>query len=173
MMRQRTEEHTLAWQYLLIFLKRYLVFPILLFPSISLHWSLRKAFLSLLAKSLLQYHNLKASIFWHSAFFMVQLLHPHMTTGKTIALTRQTFVSKVIPLIFNMLSGFVIAFLPRSKRFLISWVQSLSTVILETSMPHYKATKDRLTLLLGANATNSHFIILKILVPLRITVNLW
>ena len=103
---------------------------------------------------------------------MVQLLHPHMTTGKTIALTRQTFVGKVIPLIFNMLSGFVIAFLPRSKRFLISWEQSLSTVTLETSMPHYKATKDRLTLLLGANATNSHFIILKILVPLRITVNL-
>ena len=66
-------------------------------------------------KSLLQHHSSKASIFWHSAFFMVQLSHPYMTTGKTIALTRWTFVCKVMPLVFNMLSRFVIAFLPRSK----------------------------------------------------------
>ena len=82
-------------------------------------------------KSLLQHHNLKVSIFWHSAFFRIQLSHPYMTTGKTIALTIQTFINKVIFLLFNMLSRFVIAFLPRSKRFLISWLQSLSAVILE------------------------------------------
>ena len=72
-------------------------------------------------KSLLQHHCLKTSILWHSAFFMVQLLHPYMTTGKTIALTRQTFVGKVMSLLFNMLYRFVIAFLPRSKCLLISW----------------------------------------------------
>ena len=82
-------------------------------------------------KSLLQYCNLKASILWRSAFFMVQLLHPYMTTGKTIALTRGTFVGKVISLLFNMLSGLVITFLPRSKHLLISWLQSPSAVILE------------------------------------------
>ena len=82
-------------------------------------------------KSLLQHHNLKASILQHSAFFMVQLSHPHMTTGKTIVLTTWTFVSKGMSLLFNMLSGFVKAFLPRSKCLLISWLQSLSTVILE------------------------------------------
>ena len=70
-------------------------------------------------KSLLQHHRSKASILWHSAFFMVQLSHPYMTTGKTIALTRQTFVGKVMSLLFNMLSRFVIAFLPRSKCLLI------------------------------------------------------
>ena len=70
----------------------------------------------------LQHHSSKASILWHSAFFVVQLSHPYMTTGKTIALTRWTFVGKVISLLFNMLSRFVIAFLPRSKRFLISWL---------------------------------------------------
>ena len=70
-------------------------------------------------------------ILQRSAFFMVQLSHPYMTTGKTIALTRQTFVGKVISLLFNMLSRFVIAFLPRSKRLLISWLQSPSAVILE------------------------------------------
>ena len=70
-------------------------------------------------KSLLQHHSSKASIFQCSAFFMVQLSHPYMTTGKTIALTRRTFVSKVMSLLFNMLSRFVIAFLPRSKRLLI------------------------------------------------------
>ena len=74
-------------------------------------------------KSLLQHHSLKGSILWHSTFFMVQLLHPYMTTEKTIALTIQTFVSKVISLLFNMLSGFVIAFLPRSKHLLISCLQ--------------------------------------------------
>ena len=82
-------------------------------------------------KSLLQYHSSKASILWHSAFFIVQLSHPYMTTGKTIALTRQTFVGKVISLLFNMLSMLVTVFLPRSKRLLISWLQSPSAVILE------------------------------------------
>ena len=82
-------------------------------------------------KSLLQHHNLKASILWWSAFFMIQHSHPYMTTGKTIALTIWTFVSKVISLLFNTLSRFVIAFLPKSKHLLISWLQSPSTVILE------------------------------------------
>ena len=82
-------------------------------------------------KSLLQHQNLKASILRHSAFFMVQISHPYMTAGKTIALTRWTFVSKVIFLLFNTLSRFVIAFLPRSKHLLISWLQSPSAVILE------------------------------------------
>ena len=84
-------------------------------------------------KSLLQHHSSKASVLQCSAFFMVQLLHPYMTTGKTIALTRRTFVGKVMSLLFNMLSRLVIAFLPipRSKRLLISWLQSPSAVILE------------------------------------------
>ena len=82
-------------------------------------------------KSLLQHHTSKASILQHSAFFTVQLSHPNMTTGKTIALTKQTFVGKVISLLFNMLSRLVITFLPRSKRLLISWLQSPSAVILE------------------------------------------
>ena len=82
-------------------------------------------------KSLLQHHSSKASILQCSAFFTVQLSHPYMTTGKTIALTRQTFVSKVMSLLFNMLSRLVIAFLPRSKDLLISWLQSPSAVILE------------------------------------------
>jgi len=82
-------------------------------------------------KSLLQHHSSKASILWRSAFFIVQLSHPYMTTGKTIALTRQTFVGKVMALLFNKLSKFVIAFLPRSKRLLISWLQSPSSVLLE------------------------------------------
>ena len=80
-------------------------------------------------KSLLQHHSSKASILWRSAFFAVQLSHPYMTTGKTIALTRQTFVGK--GLLFNMLSRLVITFLPRSKHLLISWLQSSSAVILE------------------------------------------
>ena len=80
-------------------------------------------------KSLLQHHSLKASILWHSAFFIVQLLQPYMTTGKTIALTRWTFVGKVMSLLFNMLSRLVITFLPRSKHLLISWLQPLSAVI--------------------------------------------
>ena len=82
-------------------------------------------------KSLLQYHRSKASILQHSAFFIVQLSHPYMTTGKTTALTRRTFVGKVMSLLFNMLSRLIIAFLPRSKRVLISWLQSPSAVILE------------------------------------------
>ena len=82
-------------------------------------------------KSLLQHHSSKASILWLSAFFMVQLSHPYMTTGKTIALTRWAFVSKITSLLFIMLSSFVIAFLPNSKCLLISWLQSPSAVILE------------------------------------------
>ena len=82
-------------------------------------------------KSLLQQHSLKASVLWHSAFFVVQLSPPYMTTGKTTALTRWTFVGKVMSLLFNMLSRFVIAFFPSSKCLLISWLESLSTVILE------------------------------------------
>ena len=82
-------------------------------------------------KSLLQHHSSKASIFRHSAFFTVQLSHPYMTTGKTIALTRCTFVGKVMSLLFNMRSRLVITFLPRRKRLLISWLQSPSAVILE------------------------------------------
>ena len=82
-------------------------------------------------KSLLQLHSSKASVLWCSAFFMVQLSHLYMTTGKTVALTGQTLVGKVMSLLFNMLSRFVIAFLPRSKHLLISWLQSSSAVILE------------------------------------------
>jgi len=82
-------------------------------------------------KSLLQHYSSKASILWCSAFFIVQLSHPYMTTGKTIALTRRTFVSQVMSLLFNILSRLVIAFLPRSKCLLISWLQSPSAVILE------------------------------------------
>ena len=82
-------------------------------------------------KSLLQHHSSKASILQCSAFFIVQLSHPYMTTGKTIALTSQTFVGKVKSLLFNMLSRMITAFLPRSKRLLISWLQSPSAVILE------------------------------------------
>ena len=98
--------------------------------------SFRMDWLDLLAvqgtlKSLLQLRSSKASVFRYSVFFIVQLSHPYMTTGKTIALTRRTFVGKVISLIFNMLSRLVIAFLPRSKCLLISWLQSPSAVILE------------------------------------------
>ena len=82
-------------------------------------------------KSLLQHHSSKAPILWHSAFFIFQLSHPYMTTGKTIALTRRTFVGKVMSLLFNMLSRLVLTFLPRSKCLLISWLQSPSAVILE------------------------------------------
>ena len=98
--------------------------------------SFRMDWLDLLAvqetlKSLLQHHSSKASIFQCSAFFIVQLSHPYKTTGKTIALTRQTLVGKVMSLLFNMLSRLVITFLPRSKRLLISWLQSPFAVILE------------------------------------------
>ena len=82
-------------------------------------------------KSLLQHHNLKALILWCSVFLMIQLSHPYMTTGKNIALTRQTFVGKVMSLLFHMLSRVVITFLPRSRCLLISWLQSPSAVILE------------------------------------------
>uniref|UniRef100_A0AC11EAF6 Uncharacterized protein n=10 Tax=Ovis aries TaxID=9940 RepID=A0AC11EAF6_SHEEP len=98
--------------------------------------SFRMDWLDLLAvqgtlKSLLQHHSSKASILRHSAFFTVQLSHPSMTTGKTIALTRGTFVDKVMSLLLNMLSRLLITFLPRSKRLLMSWLQSPSAVILE------------------------------------------
>ena len=83
-------------------------------------------------KSLLQYHSSKPSILQCSAFFIVQLSHPYMTTGKTIAFTRRTFVGKVMSLLFNMLSRLVITFLPRSKHLLISWLQSPSAVILKS-----------------------------------------
>ena len=82
-------------------------------------------------KSLLQHHSSKASILWCSAFFIVQVSHLYMTTGKTIALTRRTFIGKVMSLLFDMLSRLVIPFLLRSKRLLISWLQSPSAVILE------------------------------------------
>ena len=98
--------------------------------------SLRMDWLELLAvqgtlKSLLQHHSSKASILRHSAFFIVQLSHPYMTTGKTIVLTRQTFVGKAMSLLFNILSRLVIIFLLRSKCLLVSWLQSPSAVILE------------------------------------------
>ena len=98
--------------------------------------SFRMDWLDLLAvqgtlKSLLQHHSSKASILQHSAFFTVQLSHSYMTTGKTIALTRRTFVGKIMSVLFNMLSRLVITFLPRNKRLLISWLQSPSAVILE------------------------------------------
>ena len=103
---------------------------------ISFRISFRMDLLDLLAvqgtlRSLLQHHSSKASILWHSAFFIVQLSHPYMTTGKTTALTRRTFVGKVMSLLLNMLSRLVITFLSKSKRLLISWLQSPSAVILE------------------------------------------
>ena len=117
---------------------KYLSFSFSISPSneYSGLTSFRMDWLDLLAvqgtlKSLLQHHSSKASILWHSAFFIVQLSHPYLATGKTIALTRQTFVGKVMSLLFNMLSRLVIAFLPRSKWLLISWLQSPSAVILE------------------------------------------
>ena len=91
-------------------------------------------------KSLLQHHSSKASILWGSAFFTVQLSHTYMTTGKTIALTRRTFVGKVISLFLNMLSWLVITFIPRNKGLLISWLQSPSTVIWEP--PKIKSATD-------------------------------
>ena len=106
------------------------------FPEHSGLISFRMDWLDLLAvqgtlKSLLQHHRSRASILQHLAFFIVQLSHPYMTTGKTIALTRRTFVGKVMSLLFNMLSRLVITFLPRSKCLLISWLKSTSAVILE------------------------------------------
>ena len=106
------------------------------FPEHSGLISFRMDWLDLLAvqgtlKSLLQHHSSRASILQHLAFFIVQLSHPYMTTGKTIALTRRAFVGKVMSLLFNMLSRLVITFLPRSKCLLISWLKSTSAVILE------------------------------------------
>ena len=100
--------------------------------------SFRMDWLGLLAvqgtfSSVLQHHSSKASVLWHSTIFMVQLSYPSMTTGETTALTRQTFVGKVMSLLFNMLSRLIITFLPRSKHLLISWLQSSSAVILEPS----------------------------------------
>ncbi|XDA78848.1 hypothetical protein R6Z07M_008863 [Ovis aries] len=108
--------------------------------------SLRIDWLDLLAvqgtlKSLLQHHSSKASMLWHSAFFVVQLTYSCMTTGKTIALTRWTFVGKVMSLLFNMLSTLVIAFLPKSKCLLMSWLQSPSAVILIIRPTSYDESK--------------------------------
>ena len=112
--------------------------------------SFRMDLLDLLAvqgtlKCLLQHHNSKASILWCSAFFTIQLSHLYMITGKTIALTRRTFVGKVMSLLLNMLSRWVRTFLPRSKHFLISWLQSPSSVILE----HKKVNSDTVSHLLA------------------------
>ena len=109
--------------------------------------SFRMDWLNLLAiqgtlKSLLQHHSSKASILQHSAFFTVQLSHPYMTTGKTIALTRRTLVGRVMSLLLNMLSRLVITFLPRSKHLLISWLKSPSAVILEPRKINSKWIKD-------------------------------
>ena len=93
--------------------------------------SFRMDWLDLQSKNLLQHHSSKASTLWRSGFFIVQLSHPYMTTGKTVALTRQTFVGKVMSLLLNMLSRLVITLIPRSKHLLISWLQPPSAVILE------------------------------------------
>ena len=118
---------------------KYWSFSFSISPSNEYSWliAFRMDWLDLLTvegtlKSLPQHHSSKASILQCSAFCIVQLSHPYMTTGKTIALTRWTFVGKIMPLLFNMLSSLVIAFLPRSKCILISWLQSPSAVILET-----------------------------------------
>ena len=117
---------------------KYWSFSFSISPSNEYSWlvSFRMDWLDLLAvqgilKSLLQHCSSKASVLQHSAFFKVQLSHPYMTTGKTIALARQTFVDKVMSQLFNMLSRLVVTFLPRSKHLLISWLQSPSAVILE------------------------------------------
>ena len=117
---------------------RYWSFSFIISPSIEYSGliSFRMDWLDLLIvqgtlKRLIQHHSSNASILWCSAFFIVQLSHPYMTTGKTIALTRWTFVGKVMSLLLNMLSRLVITFLPRNKRLLISWLQSPSAVILE------------------------------------------
>ena len=115
---------------------KYWSFSISLSNEYSGPISFRRDWLDLLAiqgtlKSLLQHHSAKASILQHSAFIMVQLSHPYITTGKTVGLTRRTFAGKVMSLLFNMLSSLVITFLPRSKHLLISWLQSPSAVILE------------------------------------------
>ena len=107
------------------------VLPINIQDLFPLGWTGWISLLQGTHKSLFQHHSSKASILWCSAFYIVQLSHPYMTIGKTIALTRQTFVGKVMSLVFNMLSRLVIPFLPRSKHLLISWLQSSSAGILE------------------------------------------
>ena len=107
------------------------VLPMNIQDWFPLGWTGWISLLSKTLKSLLQHHSSKASILWHSAFFIVQLSHPYMTTGKPMALPRWTFVGKVMSLLFNMLSRLVITFLPRGKCLLISWLQSPSAVILE------------------------------------------
>ena len=107
------------------------VLPMNIQDWFPLGWTGWISFLSKGLKNLFQHHSSKVSILWCSAFFIVQLSHPHITTGKTIALTRWTFTGHGMSLLFNMLSRLVIAFLPRSKHLLISWLQSPSAVILE------------------------------------------
>ena len=126
-------------QFFAIRLPKYWNFTFSLSPSSEYSGliSFRMDWLDLLAvlgtlKSFLQHRSSKESVLQHSAFFIVQLSHPYMTIGKTIALTRQNFIGKIMSLLFNMLSMFVIAFLPRSKHLSISWLQSLTTVILES-----------------------------------------
>ena len=124
-------------------------------------FSFRMDWLDLLAiqgtlKSLIQHHSSKASIHRRSAFFTVQLSHPYMTTGKTMALTRQTFVGKVMSLLFNMLSRLLITFLPRSKHLLISWLQSPSTVILEPPKINKVMNSLVLSFLCGSTLTSIH-----------------
>ena len=104
------------------------VLPMNIQYQFPLGWT---GWIALQSKSLLQYHSSKATVFWPSPFFIVQLSQTYMTTGKTIALTIRAFVSKVVSLLFNTLSRLFVAFLPRSKRLLISWLQSPSAVILE------------------------------------------
>ena len=128
-----SNESTLCMRWLKYWSFSFSIIPTKKIPGLI---SFRMDWLDLLAvqetlKSLLQHHSSKASILRHSSFFTVQLSHPYMTTGKTIALTRWNFVDKVMSLLFNMLSRLVITFLPRSKRLLISWLQSQSAVILE------------------------------------------
>ena len=132
-------------------------------------------------KSLLQHHSFKASILRRSAFFTVQLSHPYMTTGKTIALTRWTFVDKVMSLLFNMVSRLVITFLPRGKRLLISWLQSPSAVILEPqkiksvtvsivspSVSHEVMGPDAMILVFWMLSFKPSYIITSCIMPLKI-----
>ena len=103
-------------------------------------------------KSLLQHHSSKASVLQHSAFFIVQFTHPYVTTGKTTALTRWTFADKVMSLLFNMLSRLVIAFLPSSKRLLISWLQPLSAVILKLKTKSVSVSQSSFHEVMGPDA---------------------
>ena len=128
-----SNESTLRMRWLKYWSSSFSIIPSKEIPGLI---SFRMDWLDLLAaqgtlKSLLQHHSSKASILWHSTFFIVQLSHPYMTTGKPIALTRHTFVGKVMSLLLNMLSRLVITFLPKNKCLLISWLQSPSAVIWE------------------------------------------